>query len=76
MGTVESLHGTTPAEIFTDGLENVEQIEAVALSVLWRDGTVTSGWSNVDTAQLALMVMVLKEKLRRDNLAGLVDIDQ
>jgi hypothetical protein len=76
MGAVESLHGTTPAEIFTDGLENVEQIEAVALSVLWRDGTVTSGWSNVDMAQLALMVMVLEEKLRRDNLAGLVDIDQ
>lgn len=76
MGTVESLQGTTPAEIFSDGLENVEQIEAVALSVLWRDGTVTSGWSNVDTAQLALMVMVLEEKLRRDNLTGLVDIDQ
>ncbi len=75
MATVESLHGTTPAEIFTDGLENVEQIEAVALSVLWRDGTVTSGWSNVDTAQLALMVMVLEEKLRRDNLAGLAGID-
>ena len=52
MSTVESLRGTTPAEIFTDGLENVEQIEAVALSVLWRDGTVTSGWSNVTWIRL------------------------
>ena len=71
MGSVESLHGTTPAEIFADGLENVDRIEGVALSVLWSDGTVTSGWSNIDMAQLALMVMVLEEKFRRDNVADL-----
>ncbi len=43
MGKVESLHGTTPAEIFQSGLENLNEIEAVAVSVLWRDGDVTAG---------------------------------
>ncbi|PIW26673.1 MAG: hypothetical protein COW30_13835 [Rhodospirillales bacterium CG15_BIG_FIL_POST_REV_8_21_14_020_66_15] len=66
MGNVESLHGTTPAEIFTSGIENVDRIEAVALSVLWADGTVSSGWSNADAAQLALLVLLLDEKMRRD----------
>lgn len=67
MSTVKSLFGTTPAEIFESGLENLEQIEAVALAVLWRDSTVTAGWSNAETAQLALLVMALDEKLRRDS---------
>ena len=43
MGKVESLHGTTPAEIFHSGLENLDDIEAVAVSVLWRDGSVPGG---------------------------------
>ncbi len=71
MSNVVSLHGTTPAEIFASGLENVEQIDAVALSVRWKDGTVTSGWSNADTAQLALMVLTLQEQFRRDVVAEL-----
>ena len=45
MGKIQSLYGTTPAEIFQSGVENIDQIEAVAASVLWKDGTVTSGWS-------------------------------
>ena len=66
MGKIESLHGTTPAEIFESGLENMDQIEGIALSVLWRDGSVTAGWSNIDQARLALMVLTLEEKLRAD----------
>ncbi len=67
MGKIESLHGTTPAEIFESGLENLDQIEGVALSVLWRDGSVTAGWSNIDLPRLALMTLVLEEKLRTDH---------
>ncbi len=70
MSTVQSLYGTTPAEIFESGLENLEQIEAVALSVLWRDGTVTAGWSNADIAQLAMLVMTLDQKLRGDGFSA------
>jgi len=65
MAKVESLHGTTPAEIFQSGLENLGQIESVAISVLWKDGNVTSGWSNMDAASLALLVLALDEKQRR-----------
>ena len=61
---VASLHGTTPAEIFESGIENIDDIAAVALSVQWRDGTVTTGWSNADPAQLALMILALDERLR------------
>ena len=68
MAKVESLHGTTPAEIFQSGLENLNGIQAVAVSVLWKNGTVTAGWSNVDMANLALMVLALDEKQRNDNL--------
>lgn len=68
MSKVESLHGTTPAEIFQSGLENLGDIEAIAVSVLWKDGEVTTGWSNVDMANLALMVLALDEKQRRDSL--------
>ena len=67
MGTIESLYGTTPAEIFESGLQNLDQIEAIALSVKWRNGTVTAGWSNVDLAQLAHMLLALDEKMRADN---------
>jgi hypothetical protein len=62
---IESLHGTTPAEIFQSGLENASEIVAIAASVLWKDGRVTTGWSNVDPANLARMILVLDEKQRR-----------
>ncbi|HJO72023.1 MAG TPA: hypothetical protein QGG32_04125 [Rhodospirillales bacterium] len=68
MGKVESLYGTTPAEIFESGLENIGDIEAVAVSVLWKDGTVTAGWSNMERAQVALMVLALDARQRRDLL--------
>jgi len=67
LGTVESLHGTTPAEIFESGLRNLDQIESVALSVTWRGGAVTAGWSNADLAQLTLMLLTLDEKMRADH---------
>ena len=65
MAKIESLHGTTPAEIFQSGLENASEIAAIAASVLWKDGRVTTGWSNVDPANLARMILVLDEKQRR-----------
>ena len=65
MAKVESLYGTTPAEIFQSGLERIDQIEAVAATVLWKDGTVTCGWSNVNNAMLALMILMLDERFRR-----------
>ena len=68
MAKIASLHGTTPAEIFHSGLENLDDIEAVALTVMWKDGTVTAGWSNADTASLALMILALDEKQRRNHL--------
>ncbi|NQV60538.1 MAG: hypothetical protein HQ502_12765 [Alphaproteobacteria bacterium] len=71
MAKAESLHGTTPAEIFQSGLENIGEIQAVALSVLWKDGSVTAGWSNVDMASLALMVLMLDQRQRDD-----LDLDQ
>lgn len=64
MPKVESLRGTTPAEIFQSGIENLADIEAVALSVQWKDGTVTTGWSDVDPAVLALMLLALDERQR------------
>ena len=67
MPKIESLHGTTPAEIFQSGLENLGEIEAVAASVLWKDGRITAGWSNMpDIGQLALMILALDEKQRAD----------
>lgn len=64
MPKVESLHGTTPAEIFQSGIENIESIAAVAISVQWQDGSVTTGWSDVDPSVLALMVLALDERQR------------
>lgn len=64
MGKVASLHGTTPAEIFESGLENLNDIESVAVSVLWKDGNVTTGWSNMDVGQLAVLVLALDQKQR------------
>ncbi len=68
MGKVDSLHGTTPAEIFGSGLEHCNDIEAVAVSVLWKNGSVTTGWSNTDVANVALMILALDEDQRRKHL--------
>ena len=65
MGKIESLHGTTPAEIFESGIENLTNIEAVAAAVMWKDGSISAGWSNIDPARLALMVLILDEELRK-----------
>ena len=65
MGKIESLHGTTPAEIFESGIENLANIEAVAAAVMWKDGSISAGWSNIDPARLALMVLMLDEELRK-----------
>jgi len=62
---VRSLHGTTVAEIFSSGLDNLDQIEAIAVSVLWKDGTVTAGCSNTTKANLALLVLAIDEHQRR-----------
>ncbi len=70
MAKIESLHGTTPAEIFQSGLENLNEIEAVAASVLWKDGRVTAGWSNMDMAKLSLLILMLDEKHRNDHIRG------
>ena len=67
---VKSLHGTTPAEIFDSGLENIHEIRAVALSVHWSDGSITAGWSDVDEGTLARMVLLLDEAQRRRTIPG------
>ena len=69
MAKIESLHGTTPAEIFASGLENAEEIVAVAATVLWKDGRITTGWSNVDPAHLARMILLLDERQRRATIS-------
>ena len=73
MAKIESLHGTTPAEIFESGLENLGEIEAIAATVLWKDGRVTAGWSNIDPANLARMVLLLDEAQRRRTIDDLDD---
>ena len=65
---IESLYGTTPAEIFQSGLENLAEIEAVAATVLWKNGSVTAGWSNADASTIALMVLALDEEQRKRHL--------
>jgi hypothetical protein len=65
MSKIESLYGTTPAEVFESGLENLADIEAVALSVLWKDGRVAAGWSNMELGTLARLILVLDEAQRR-----------
>lgn len=64
LGKIQSLHGTTPAEIFQTGLDNLGEIEAVALSVLWKNGTVKAGWSNVDISKLPFMILALDNRQR------------
>ena len=68
MAKIESLYGTTPAEIFQSGLENLDEIDAVATVVLWKDGSMTAGWSNTDVGRIALMVLALDEKQRSEHL--------
>ena len=65
MTDVRSLHGTTVAEIFNDGLRHLDEIEAVAVSVAWKNGNVTAGCSNIDAAKLALMVLALDMHQRK-----------
>ena len=65
MAEIRSLHGTTVAEIFNDGLGKLDEIEAVAVSVLWKNGAVTAGCSNTDNAKLALVVLALDVHQRR-----------
>ena len=65
MTEVQSLRGTTVAEIFSSGLENLDQIEAVAVSVWWKDGQVTAGCSNTTRERMALLVLALDEYQRR-----------
>jgi hypothetical protein len=71
MTEIHSLHGTTVAEIFSSGMERLPEMNAVAMAVLWKDGTVTAGCSNTTKADLALLVLALDEHQRR----GLMDSD-
>ena len=68
MSKIKSLYGATPAEIFQSGLENLDDIEAVVAGVLWKDGTITAGWSNLDVGNLARLILVLDEAQRRRTL--------
>lgn len=65
MSGIQSLHGTTVAEIFSAGLDNLDQIDSVAVSVLWRDGSVTAGCSNTSAANVALLILALDEHQRQ-----------
>lgn len=65
MTEIRSLHGTTVAEIFSAGIDNLEQIDAIAVSVLWKDGSVTAGCSNTTNANLALLVLAMDQHLRQ-----------
>jgi len=64
MSDIYSLHGTTVAEIFSSGLENLEQIESVAISVIWKDGEVTAGASNTSNERLAFMLLALEHHIK------------
>ncbi len=64
MSDIYSLHGTTVAEIFSSGLENLDQIEAVAISVVWKDGQITAGASNTTNERLAFMLLVLEQHIK------------
>ena len=65
MTEIQSLRGTTVAEIFSSGLENLDQIEAVAVSVWWKNGQVTAGCSNTTSERMALLILALDEYQRR-----------
>ncbi len=65
MAEIRSLHGASVAEIFSSGLEQLDGIEGIALSVLWKNGEVTAGCSNLSSADLALLVLALDNYQRR-----------
>ena len=65
MSKIESLYGATPAEIFQSGLENLDDIQGIAIGVLWKDGSITTGWSNMDVGSLARLILLLDEAQRR-----------
>ncbi len=69
MADIVTLHGVEPVEIFQSGLDRADEIHAVAISILWKDGHVSAGWSNMDETTLARMVLVLDERQRRATLA-------
>ncbi len=69
MAQVQSLRGTTPAEIFDSGMRNIENIQSVALSVLWSDGSITAGWSDMDVNKLARMILMLDETQRQRTIS-------
>lgn len=46
-------------------LDNLEEIETIAVSVLRKDGTVTAGCSNTTKADWALLVLAIDEHRRR-----------
>lgn len=69
MADIVTLHGVEPAEIFQSGLEHADEIHAVATSILWKDGRITAGWSNMDEKLLARMILVLDERQRRATVA-------
>ena len=71
MSQIQSLHGMTPVEIFQSGIENVDQIESISMSVKWRDGRITTGWSETDIGDLAQMLMLLNEKFRVEQLLAI-----
>ncbi len=50
------------------GLENDSAIVGVAAAVLWKDGRISAGWSNLDPASLSRMILMLDEKQRRDTI--------
>ena len=68
MSKIKSLYGATPVEIFQSGLENLDDIEAVVAGVLWPAGTIPAGWSPLDVANLARLILVLDEAQRRRTL--------
>ncbi len=70
MSDIYSLHGTTVAEIFSSGLDNLDEIEAVAVSVVWKDGQVTAGASNTTNERLAFMLLALEHHIKSGLFSG------
>jgi len=60
MTEIRCLYGTSAAEIFFAGLESNEHIEAIALSVLWKDGAVSAGSSSTTKTNLARLVIAME----------------
>ncbi len=73
MSQIQSLHGMTPAEVFQSGIDNIEQIESISMAVKWRNGRITTGWSDAGIADLALMLMLLNERFRVEHLNAITE---